>query len=168
VKKVLRAGRVISGMAIVMALGAGVSWSGGPAMRVQTTGSHRPAGRPNAKWISLSAIDKIARGDRILYHVQIMNQGDRAAKIPVAVGPIPLGTAYVPGTATRTKNVDVQFSIDGGRTFSPSPAVALSSKDGKRRILPAPPERYTTVRWRWDTPLPVGAKAVVSYQVQVR
>jgi uncharacterized repeat protein (TIGR01451 family) len=166
--RIKRIQRVAGGAAVALLLCARFSWSAGPAMVAQTTGSHRPAGRPNAKWSSLSDVDRLERGDHILYRVQIMNQGDQPARIPVALGPIPLGTAYVPGTATQTKNLEVEFSTDGGRTFSPAPAVSLAGKDGTFHTLSAPPEKYTTVRWRWSTPLPVGATAEVSYEVEVR
>jgi len=140
----------------------------GPDVKVQMQGSYQSSEKPAAKWVTLQDNTKVAPGDRILYSVAIVNQGDKEARNPVAFGPIPAGTRFVPGTATQNPQLKVDFSIDGGKTYSPSPTLTVAAKDGKPQTVPAPVDRYTTIRWTWITSLPAGAKDAVSYQVEVR
>ena len=155
--------------AIAMAMGANGLWAaGGPDVKVQLQGSYQSPEKTPAKWASLQDGTKVSPGDRILYSVEIANQGDTAARNPVAFGPIPAGTTYVAGTATQASNLKVEYSIDGGKTYSPAPTVTATGRDGKTQTLPAPVQRYTTVRWTWNSVLPAGAKATVTYQVEVR
>ena len=149
-------------------LGGGISQAAGPDVKVHLMGIHQPAGTPEAKWASLSDKTKVAPGDRILYKIQLANRGDREASHASALGPIPAGTAYVAGTASTSPGLRIDYSVDGGKSFSSSPTITLTGKDGKPQVVPAPADRYTTVRWTWNTPLPAGAEANVSYQVQVR
>ena len=46
--------------------------------------------------------------------------------------------------------------------------VVVTAADGSRRTVPAPVDRYTTIRWNWDASLAAGEQQVVTYQVQVR
>ena len=154
--------------AIALALGSSQAWAAGPEVKVQLQGSYQSTEKPQAKWATLQDGTKVAPGDRILYSVEISNQGDKEARNPVAFGPIPAGTRFVAGTATTDAKLKVDYSIDGGKTFSPSPTLTIVGKDGKSQTVPAPVERYTTVRWMWNGGLPPGAKDSVSYQVEVR
>jgi uncharacterized repeat protein (TIGR01451 family) len=155
-------------MALSLAVGAGSLWAAGPNVKVQLQGSYQSSAKAEAKWANLEEGTKVSPGDRILYRVEVSNQGDTAAKSPVAYGPIPAGTKYVVGTATQDSDLKVDYSIDGGKTFASAPTIPVTAKDGKVQTMPAPIERYTTVRWTWSSPLPAGAKSSVSYQVQVR
>jgi len=152
----------------ILAIGTTCLLAAGPDVKVELQGTYRPSDMPEAKWASLQDDTKVVPGDRILYNVRISNQGDRDARRPVAFGPVPAGTSFVPGTATRAAGLEVEYSIDGGKTFFASPTITIPGKDGKPETVPAPPERYTTLRWTWESPLPAGSKAGVSYQVQVR
>jgi uncharacterized repeat protein (TIGR01451 family) len=159
--------RVVS-MALGLAVVAGPLLAAGPSVKVQLQGSYQSSDSAEAKWANLEEGTKVSPGDRILYRVEVSNQGDMAAKNPVAIGPIPAGTKYVAGTATQEASLQVDYSIDGGKTYSSVPTISVTGKDGKVQTLPAPVERYTTVRWSWNSVLPPGAKSSVSYQVQVR
>lgn len=60
---------------------------------------------------------------------------------------MPPGLRYVPGSARADRaDVQIEFSIDHGRTYSERPEikVAVNGADVRRA---APPERYTHVRW---------------------
>jgi len=155
-------------LAIALALGSGRLLAAGPDVKVELQGSYQSAGKPAAKWATLQEGTKVAPGDRILYSVEINNRGDREARNPVAFGPIPAGTRFVAGTATTDPKLKVDYSIDGGKTYSASPTITTVGKDGKPQTVAAPIERYTTVRWMWSGTLPAGAKDSVSYQVEVR
>ncbi len=160
--------KFVPALALALALGSGRLWAAGPDVKVQLQGSYQTAERPQAKWAALQEDTKVAPGDRILYSVEISNQGDREARNPVAFGPIPAGTRFVAGTATADPKLKVEYSIDGGKTYSSSPTITILGKDGKPQTVAAPVERYTTLRWMWRGALPAGAKDNVSYQVEVR
>jgi uncharacterized repeat protein (TIGR01451 family) len=139
----------------------------GPDLKVKLEGNHR-SNTTNAGWATLSDKTTVVPGDEILYSVLVSNDGDREARHASAVGPIPPGTTFILDTASRPHGVTVDYSLDGGKTFSAAPTLSVTGKDGKAQTLPAPAERYTTVRWVWDAPLAAGAKASVSYRVKVR
>lgn len=160
--------RVALAAAVALTLCSSQAWAVGPDVKVQLQGSYQTADKPQAKWATLQEGTKVAPGDRILYSLEITNQGDREAKNPVAFGPIPAGTRFVAGTATTDPKLKVEYSIDGGKTYSPSPTITIAGKDGKPQTVPAPVDRYTTVRWLWSGALPAGDKDSVSYQVEVR
>jgi uncharacterized repeat protein (TIGR01451 family) len=155
-------------LAAVALLCSGAGQAAGPDVKVQLMGSYQTAGNAHAKWASLDDKTKVAPGDRILYKIQVTNHGDRDARHASALGPIPAGTTFVAGTATTSADLRVDYSVDGGKSFSASPTITVTDKDGKTQVVPAPAERYTTVRWTWNAPLPAGAEANVSYEVKVR
>ena len=160
--------RVALAAALALAIGSSLAWASGPDVKVRLQGSYQTPDKPQEKWATLQEGTKVAPGDRILYSVEITNQGDREARNPVAFGPIPAGTRFVAGTATADPKLKVEYSIDGGKTYSPSPTITIPGKDGKPQTVAAPLERYTTVRWMWSGALPAGGKDSVSYQVEVR
>ena len=121
-----------------------------------------------SSWATLAEDQEVRPGDRILYTVRLENSGDQPAASPMAIGPVPVGTVMAPDTATASAGVIVEYSLDGGSTFSSNPTVTVVDPDGTTRSVPAPIDRYTTLRWTWDRPLEPGATRTVSYQVTVR
>jgi len=105
-------------------------------------------------------------GDDIEYDVIASNTGSSAALKLVPMARIPAGTAYIAGTA---KGVDasVQFSIDGGKSWSAIPMVTVNTPTGPVRKK-ADPSTYTTVRFARSGALAAGAKAQYSYEVRVK
>jgi len=153
---------------IAVALAPWLQAASGPEVKVRLNGSvqNRPSG--GAAWVTLKDGAQVAPGEKILYRLDLINEGGQEARNPVALGPVPAGTAFVPGTASTAPDLKVDYSLDGGKTFSEKPTITATGKDGRPQIVPAPADRYTTIRWTWGTPLAVGATASVSYQVQVR
>jgi len=166
------AGRVrkVWGVAALVVLGLATTLqaASGPEVKVRLNGSVQ--GQPNngVAWISLKDGTQVTPGEKILYTLDLTNSGGEEARNPVALGPVPAGTAFVPGTASTAPGLTVDYSVDGGKTFSAKPTITVTGKDGRPQVVPAPADRYTTIRWIWGTPLPAGATATVSYQVQVR
>jgi uncharacterized repeat protein (TIGR01451 family) len=153
---------------VVIGLSSGLQAAPGPDVRVKLSGSVQQRPRTGAAWVSLKDGSQVAPGDRILYKLDLTNHGVEAARNPMALGPIPAGTAFVPGTASTGASMKLDYSIDGGKTFSDAPSIKVTGKDGRTEIVPAPADRYTTIRWTLETPLLTGATTTVSYQVQVR
>jgi len=162
-----RKGWVLAAL-VAMALTTGLQAASGPEVRVRLSGSIQERPNSGVAWVTLKNGAQVAPGERILYRLDLTNDGGQEARNPVALGPVPAGTAFVPGTASTAPDLKVDYSIDGGKTFFEKPTIVVTGKDGRRQIMPAPADRYTTVRWTWGTPLAAGATASVSYQVQVR
>ena len=164
-----RAGKVW-GVAALIALGlaTGLQAASGPEVKVRLNGSVQGHPSAGAAWVSLKDGTQVSPGEKILYKVDLINEGTQEARKPVALGPVPAGTAFVPGTASAGPDLRIDYSVDGGKTFSEKPTITVTGKDGRAQTVPAPADRYTTIRWTWGTPLAAGATASVSYQVQVR
>jgi uncharacterized repeat protein (TIGR01451 family) len=153
---------------ILMVPAARLQAAAAPEVKVNLSGSVQKQSKTGAAWVTLENGSQVAPGEQILYKVDLSNRGDREARNPMALGPIPAGTAYVPGSATTGRGLRVEYSVDGGKTFAEKPTITVTGKDGSRQTLPAPTSRYTTIRWSWEAPLAAGATAGVSYMVEVR
>ena len=158
-----RKGRYLAAV-ILMVLSTRLQAAAAPEVKVNLTGSIQGHSKTGAAWVTLQDGSQVAPGERILYKLDLANQGDREARDPMALGPIPAGTAYVPGSATTGSGMRVEYSIDGGKTFAEKPTITVTGRTGSRQIVPAPTNSYTTIRWRWEAPLAAGATADVSYR----
>jgi uncharacterized repeat protein (TIGR01451 family) len=105
-------------------------------------------------------------GDEIRYRLVFTNTTAGAVKNVQFVDPIPGGLVYAPGSATSDQRVRVEYSIDGGRTYSAQPMIAVE-EDGKSVQKPAPAERYTHVRWTVLGSLARGAQVTVEFRGRV-
>lgn len=89
----------------------------------------------------------VRAGDVLRYTLAFSNVVGRPIRGVELKNPIPAGLQFVAGSAKVTRaDARVEFSADGGRTFSPAPTETVV-EDGRevRRAVPA--ERYTHVRW---------------------
>jgi uncharacterized repeat protein (TIGR01451 family) len=98
--------------------------------------------------------NKVEQGQEIDYTVRITNPGMTPLAAAMVVQALPLNTRYVAGSATGA-GADIQFSVDGGRSFAKP--VALRSPVNGGRVAGA--AEYTHIRWQLRYPL--AAKAVV-------
>jgi uncharacterized repeat protein (TIGR01451 family) len=105
-------------------------------------------------------------GDVIRYALVFTNVTAGPVKNIQFVDPIPQGTVYVLGSAAADRPVRVEFSIDGGKSYSAQPAVAVA-QDGKTVERPAPPEQYTHVRWTVLSSLAPGAKVMAEFRTLI-
>jgi uncharacterized repeat protein (TIGR01451 family) len=105
-------------------------------------------------------------GDVIRYALVFTNVTAGPVKNIQFVDPIPQGTVYVLGSATADRAVRVEYSIDGGKSYSPRPVMA-AVQDGKSVEQPAPRERYTHVRWTVLGSLASGAKVMAEFRTQI-
>jgi uncharacterized repeat protein (TIGR01451 family) len=104
------------------------------------------------------------------YVVTSTNVSDRAISNLVVTQPIPQRTIYVLNSATLgiAGNVEVTYSIDGGKTFVAQPTIQVKQPDGTVETRPAPAETYTHVRWKFPEALNPAVALNSSYQVKVR
>ncbi len=106
-------------------------------------------------------------GDLLTYSLAYKNSGDANAVGALIVDPIPKGTAYMAGSATKA-DAEVNFSIDGGKTYGAEPITfeALDEK-GNKVTKTATPEMYTHVRWKLTKPVPAGGSGILEFKVKV-
>jgi uncharacterized repeat protein (TIGR01451 family) len=106
-------------------------------------------------------------GDVIRYALVFTNVTAGPVKNIQFVDPIPQGMVYVLGSAAADHPVRVEYSIDGGKSYSARPTIAVV-QDGKSVEQPAPRERYTHVRWTVLGSLAAGAKVMAEFRTQIR
>jgi uncharacterized repeat protein (TIGR01451 family) len=104
---------------------------------------------------------RLSQGQVVYYTVRITNPTPVFANKVQVSQLIPANTSYVPGSAAGP-GADIEFSIDGGQTFSRPET--LKQSDGTR----APPERYTHIRWSLRNPLAPGATALARFRATFR
>jgi uncharacterized repeat protein (TIGR01451 family) len=100
----------------------------------------------------------LSQGQVVYYTLRITNPTPVVANNVTVVQQVPSNTRYLPGSAVGP-GADIEFSIDGGRTFAR--AEDLKLEDGSSR---APPERYTHILWRLRNPLAPGALALARFR----
>lgn len=103
--------------------------------------------------------DTVIPGERVYYTITFQNVGDAAAENVVITNPISESLTYVAGSASNG-NMQVEFSIDGGKTFGLATELRLVENDVER---PATTKDYTHVRWVMQHELEVGAKGSASF-----
>ena len=105
-------------------------------------------------------------GDVIRYTLVFTNVTAGPVKNIQFVDPIPKGMVYVLGSATGDRPVRVEYSIDGGKSYSARPVIVVV-EDGKKVETPAPRERYTHVRWTVLGSLDPKARVIAEFRTQV-
>ncbi|HEV8304192.1 MAG TPA: hypothetical protein VGQ25_04485 [Gemmatimonadales bacterium] len=105
-------------------------------------------------------------GDVIRYTLVFTNVTAGPVKNIQFVDPIPQGSVYVLGSAAADRPVRVEYSIDGGKSYSARPVIAVI-EDGKTVEQPAPRERYTHVRWTVLGSLASRAKVTAEFRTQI-
>ncbi|HYU08149.1 MAG TPA: hypothetical protein VEK77_02070 [Gemmatimonadales bacterium] len=105
-------------------------------------------------------------GDEIRYRLVFTNVTAGPVKNVQFVDPIPSGMVYTLGSATSDQRVRVEYSIDSGRMYGARPTISVV-EGGITVQKPAPPERYTHVRWTVVGSLARGAQVSVEFHARV-
>ncbi len=106
-------------------------------------------------------------GDVIHYRLVFTNITDMAVRRIEFNDPLPAGLRYVGESAAADRDdVVIGYSIDGGATFSAQPMIK-EIVDGIRVRKPAPPERYTHIRWRIEGWVQPGAQVTAEFRAQL-
>lgn len=109
----------------------------------------------------------VVSGEVLDWTISSANEGNAAAQNYKAVGHIPAGMTFVPGSAKADGSVNAFYSIDKGKSYSAKPTTTEKQPDGSVKQVPAPVSMYTDVRYEWTDPLVAGAKLSASYKVRV-
>ena len=108
----------------------------------------------------------VAPGDVVEYRLVFTNiTGSPVSNIQFT-DPLPEGMHYLPGTAGADRDdVDVEFSLDGGTSYSAQPMVEVVV-DGRTEQRPASPEDYTDIRWTVHGDVQPNARVAAAFQVR--
>jgi uncharacterized repeat protein (TIGR01451 family) len=121
--------------------------------------------RPNGDTeIRLVPAGRVIPGDKVVYTVTFTNVGGESADEVILTNPIDPALTYVTGSASGAA-MDVDFSVDGGKSFGDAEALRVVGDDGER---PARPEDYTHIRWTLVGALDAGATGVAQFAATVK
>jgi uncharacterized repeat protein (TIGR01451 family) len=138
--------------------------TGRPEVKVVLSGTVE---RDDAK-IPVEKASIVKSGEVLDWTIMSVNEGNAPASQYNAVVKIPAGSQFVAGSATAEGSAAVAFSIDNGKTFSPSPTINERQADGTIKKVAAPLSMYTQVRYEWADPLNEGQTVKASYKVRLR
>lgn len=123
------------------------------------------AGKPVLKRVKT---DKAAPGEALIFTLAYRNTGDEKAVDVKLDNPLPSGTRYVANSATEAKNIQVSYSVDGGKSFAkPDQLTVEKLVGGKTEKVRAQAADYTTLRWVISEVAP-GQSGQVSFRAQVQ
>ncbi len=105
-------------------------------------------------------------GDLLGYALAFTNTTRGTVNNVQFVDPLPKGLVYKTGSAGADKPVRIEYSIDGGRSYSARPMIAVMEA-GRRVEKPAPAKSYTHIRWTVSGPLASGAQVTAGFQAEV-
>jgi uncharacterized repeat protein (TIGR01451 family) len=116
-----------------------------------------PDGDETRRWVPAGRLNT---GDEVHYTVRVRNPGKQAVDAVVVTKRLPFGVRYLRGSATGPA-AEVQFSVDGGKTFATPEALAGAGKKGQRKSLE---NDYTHVRWVLSKPLGPESTALLRFR----
>jgi uncharacterized repeat protein (TIGR01451 family) len=167
--------RMLPVVALALVVAGGVA-----ALAQRQLASGGSEGRPEVKIVLAGAVERgddsvpldkvesVKPGEVLRWNLTSTNEGAGAARDYKAVGDIPQGTAFIPGSASAERGSTVTYSIDGGKTFSTQPIIEERQADGTVKRTPAPAAMYTQVRYEWKDELASGGRLGASYKVRVK
>jgi uncharacterized repeat protein (TIGR01451 family) len=107
-------------------------------------------------------------GDVVQYRLVFTNVTEAPVRSVEFTDPVPPGLTYVTQSARSDRSdVVVEYSVDGGTTYSQQPTVE-QVVGGQRRLVPAAPESYTHVRWRIEGWVQPGAQVTAEFRAELR
>jgi len=122
--------------------------------------SEGPGGQEIRRWIPA---ERLNAGDEVHYTVRVRNPGRQAVDTIVVTKRLPFGVRYLRGSATGPA-AEVQFSIDGGKTFATPEALARAAGGGKKGQRKPLENDYTHVRWVLSKPLGPASTALLRFR----
>lgn len=163
-----RVGRRVMGLALLLALWAGAltAQQAVAPKPLAVTAENLMAGDERHQALAATGGDAatVLPGDVVRYRLRFTNVTQGEVRGVVFTNPVPDGLHYVAGSAGADReDVVAEYSIDGGRTYSARPMV-VEVVDGKRVEKPAPPERYSHVRWTVRGSISPGAAVTAEFR----
>ncbi len=110
--------------------------------------------------------NRVMLGDVVEYRLVFTNITGRPINNIEFTDPLPEGMHYLQGTAGADReDVDVEFSLDGGTSYSELPMVEVVV-EGRTELRPASPEDYTNIRWTVHGLVKPDAAVTAAFQVR--
>jgi uncharacterized repeat protein (TIGR01451 family) len=163
--------QIIYSLAVVTALGAAAGFAQvAERQALVVTASNLMAGDARHQELARNGGDSnsLFPGDLVLYRLVFTNVTDVAVRSVEFNDPLPPGLSYVTQSATSDRNdVVIEYSTDGGTTYSQQPMVEQVVA-GERRLVPASPESYTHIRWRIEGWVQPGAQVTAEFRAEIR
>lgn len=106
-------------------------------------------------------------GDVLRYSLRFSNPTERALRNVTLSNPLPAALQLVAGSPRASRaDARLEFSADGGRTFSATPTIEVVV-EGRTVRRPVPPEQYTHVRWTVDGAVAPRSTVTAEYEARV-
>ena len=116
----------------------------------------------------LTATENVEPGQVVEYVVTYANISDQTLKQIKVDGPVPAEMTFVADSVRQPDGVSVEFSVDGGLTFSVPPVKYQKQlEDGKIVEAIATPDLYNRIRWTIGE-MPAGTTTKLHYRTLVR
>jgi len=162
---------MIYSLAAITTFGGSVGFAQNPAEQqaLVITADNLMAGNAQHRELADNGGDAntLLKGDVVQYRLVFTNVTDAPVRNVEFNDPLPGGLRYVAETATADRgDVVIEYSIDGGQSFSARPMVQ-ETVAGEQVQRPAPPDRYTHIRWRIDGWVQPGAQVTAAFQAQL-
>jgi uncharacterized repeat protein (TIGR01451 family) len=133
------------------AVGAAIATGSGLLETTIVAEKLEPPSRPARGAGRFVPATRLVAGDEVHYTLRVTNPGEAPVADVQVTKRLPQGLQFIPGSAAGPSSL-VEFSVDGGSTFTARP------KDGE----------FTHVRWSLRRPLPPGATALLRFRATFR
>jgi uncharacterized repeat protein (TIGR01451 family) len=117
-------------------------------------------GKEIRRWVPASRLNA---GDEVHYTVRVRNPGKGPVESIVVTKLLPFGVRFIRGSATGPA-AQVQFSLDGGKTFATAEQLSKAAGGGKQGARKPLEGDYTHVRWVLTRPLGPSATALLRFR----
>lgn len=105
-------------------------------------------------------------GDTLVFAITFTNPAKTPARDVVFSDPLPKGVVLVGGSAQASAPAQLEYSTDGGRSWSAQPERQVVV-NGQAVRQAAPPEAIDALRWTVPGPVAPGARVVAHFQARV-
>ena len=157
-------------LSLLLPLWAGAISAQQPAARaLDVTAENLMAGDERHQALAAKGGDAstLLPGDVVRYKLRFTNVTQADVRGVVFTNPVPEGLRYVGGSSRADRDdAVIDYSTDGGRTFSARPMVVEVVR-GKRTEKPASPEQYSHVRWTVRGSISPGATVTAEFRASL-
>lgn len=108
---------------------------------------------------------QVVPGDVVVFSTFYRNISTKPAEKVVVTNPVPEHMLYRDRSA-EGKGTSVEFSVNGGKSYSTPDKLNITDASGKARKAAA--SDYTHIRWTITKPVPPGGKGDVSFKATVK
>ena len=113
-----------------------------------------------------SKANEVAANDTLRFSLVFANNEGKELRNVTFENPMPAHLQLMGGTVTTSAPAKVEYSIDGGVTFSAQPMVNVL-ENGRQIPKPATPESYTHIRWTIRDEIAPGARVTAQFDTRV-